>query len=223
MALPIVAVLVYAIVDIVGIDLSNRLTDPTNYIGREIVRDIGFRLSMESPLYGHGMLASSNLFDSTYDPLLSLGFHNMYVLTLYDFGIIGLAIFMLTWGAFAVECARRFPNASPRERQVLVTALSILIGVLVFSWAGNDLINFAPSMYLWIILAWASVSHVYRTPAPDALPSVETQPVVQLSRNALTRTSGVANQHVSMTRPRNQELPGGTTLPATPGMSVSGR
>jgi O-antigen ligase len=191
LVLPAMAILGLFAVDVTDIDLSDRLTDPTNYIGREVVRDIGIRLSMESPLFGHGFLSSSDLFESTYDTLLARGFHNIYVLTLYEFGLIGLIIFLLTWVVFAVECVRRFPRAGPRQRHALVTALSILAGVLLASWAGNDLINFAPSIYLWIILAWASASRVYDASPNDDSPCAEARWAVRTGRAGPPRRSPV--------------------------------
>jgi O-antigen ligase len=140
-----------------GLDLSQRVTDTLNVQGRQLIWGIVLQRALEAPVLGRGFWADEAFINTTPDMLVAQGFHNIYLLVFFDYGLVGLTLFLGTWVTFVWGCLRRISRSHAAERYFLITAMSIVLGVLTYSYTGLELIDFAPSIYVWMVLAWASL------------------------------------------------------------------
>jgi O-antigen ligase len=138
-----------------GLDLSERVEDVANLQGRAMIWEYVFRRAMDDPIIGQGFEAATEVTAMAVDDLVSQGVHNTYLMVFFDFGAIGLAIFCAAFaGLFArlVQDARR--AADRRTLRLRMAAAFTTLGVLVYSGSGLELVDFAPSIYLWLMLGW---------------------------------------------------------------------
>jgi O-antigen ligase len=147
---------VLVLVPVLSSSLGDRLEDPTNILGREVVWNVGLHAAMGAPVFGHGFWGDYTFFATTADTLVARGLHNIYLLVFYDFGLVGLVLFIATWLAFWTEAAIQVRSHADSRRAVYLTASAVLLAVLIFEAAANLLWDFSPSIYLWLTLAWAS-------------------------------------------------------------------
>jgi O-antigen ligase len=147
---------------VLGLDLSARLGDVLNIEGRQVIRDVVFNRALESPIFGDGFSSATLYVASSSDPLVALGFHNLYLVLLFDYGVVGLFMFLATWLAFAWECLAGLQWNRLQQHGEMITALAILIGISIVEFTGNTSLDFSASLELWIVLAWASAANDLR-------------------------------------------------------------
>jgi O-antigen ligase len=153
------------LVSTLGLDLSHRLGDTADYAGREMIWQVVLNRALQSPVFGYGFNADGVLMTTTPDMLVAQGVHNIYLVVLYNYGIVGLLPFVCTWLAFAWQAALRLRGSNRDERCLLIAALSVLAGVLAYSHTGLELFAFGASTYVWILLAVASTTWQHKSRA----------------------------------------------------------
>jgi len=79
--------------------------------------------------------------------------HNIYLEILYDHGIIGVTLLLLTLFTMAVSLLRKLRNASADYRMLLAICLAVFINVAMQSFESNDIWNQGVGIYFWIIMA----------------------------------------------------------------------
>ncbi len=143
-----------------GVDLSERVGDVANVQGRAMIWDYVLGRAMDQPFIGHGFGGAADLTAQAIDELTSQGVHNSYVMIFFDYGAVGLLLFCATWMALLAQLALTLFRVSRTGAAVLLATIFTTLGVLVYSGAGLELVDFAPSMYLWLIAGWASAGLV---------------------------------------------------------------
>jgi murein biosynthesis integral membrane protein MurJ len=110
-------------------------------------------------LLGHGLGASSLLLaslsvnDVRLQKVTSYEPHNLFVAVLYDHGIIGLSLLLLTFIALFAGLIVGMRKATGSHRMLCVTALAILVSVYIQSFGAVDLLFVEIGLYFWIIMA----------------------------------------------------------------------
>jgi O-antigen ligase len=108
-------------------------------------------------LLGHGLGASDVLLTN-----LQVGFgggaiataaHEIFLETLYDHGVIGLVLFILTLLALVVPLLSKMRKATPDYRMLLATVVAVFFNVFIQSFQTDDLWNPSIDVYFWIIMA----------------------------------------------------------------------
>lgn len=107
-------------------------------------------------LLGRGLKASDALLGSLH---VGVGFgviatvaHNIYLETLYDNGIIGLILLLLTFAFIVLPLFGRLRHATPEYRMLLSMTFAIFFNVVVQSFDTNDLWNPSVGIYFWLIM-----------------------------------------------------------------------
>jgi putative peptidoglycan lipid II flippase len=108
-------------------------------------------------LLGNGLGASNILLTN-----LQVGFgggviataaHEIFLETLYDHGVIGLALFILTLLSLVVPLLSKMRKATPDYRMLLATVVAVFFNVVIQSLQTDDLWNPSIDIYFWIIMA----------------------------------------------------------------------
>jgi putative peptidoglycan lipid II flippase len=108
-------------------------------------------------LLGNGLGASNVLLTN-----LQVGFgggviataaHEIFLETLYDHGVIGLTLFILTLLALIVSLLSKMRKATPDYRMLLATVVAVFFNVVIQSLQTDDLWNPSIDIYFWIIMA----------------------------------------------------------------------
>jgi hypothetical protein len=138
-----------------ALGLSARVADIANIQGRAMIWDYVFRRAMDDPIIGHGFWASNALTAQAMDELVSQGIHNSYLMVFFDYGLIGLVLFCGVWLLLLAQLARQIGRFDRTGLRLALAAGFTTLGVLIYSGSGIELVDFAPSMYLWMLLGYA--------------------------------------------------------------------
>ena len=108
-------------------------------------------------LLGRGLKASddllANLNVGVGRGVIATAAHNIFLETLYDHGLIGVTILILTFTSIALPLLRRVKKATPDYRMILAMAFAIFFNVIVQIQDANDFWNPSIGIYFWIIMA----------------------------------------------------------------------
>ena len=110
-------------------------------------------------LLGHGLNASSLLLASlSVNDVKSQGVssyesHNLFVAVIYDHGIIGVSLLILTFIALLVGLIAGMRKATGTHRLLFLTALAVLVSVCLQSIGAVDTFFLEIGLYFWIIMA----------------------------------------------------------------------
>jgi O-antigen ligase len=109
-------------------------------------------------LLGKGMQASDVLLTNLQVAGSGLGVigtasHNIFLETLYDYGIIGFTLLMLMFISIPVKLFTKIRAASSDYRMLLGMAIAIFFNVVVQSLESNDFWNPSISIYFWIAMS----------------------------------------------------------------------
>ena len=109
-------------------------------------------------LLGYGMKASDLLFSTTQISSGGLGViatsvSNLYLGTLYDHGVIGLAFLLLLLLALGISLFIGIRKETGEQRALYVVALAVFINMIIQSFDTNDLWNQSIGLYFWAIMA----------------------------------------------------------------------
>lgn len=85
--------------------------------------------------------------------IIATATHNIFLEALYDHGLIGVTLLVLTFIALAVSLFIKARRASFDHRMLFATALAIFFNVLVQSIESNDIWNQSVGIYFWIAMA----------------------------------------------------------------------
>jgi O-antigen ligase len=128
--------------------------------GRTLLWSRGFKLFLESPIYGHGQ--------DTFIPLMKKNFriwgnsHNDYLLYAVHFGLIGLAIFLLIYFSLYRE-AKNLINAAT-DKKIKFIAISYLAGLASYMVAMFGVNIIQPRYLFWaysaVVLKYAQLESV---------------------------------------------------------------
>jgi O-antigen ligase len=152
-----------------GLDLSARIEDVANIQGRALIWDYVFRQALEDPIIGQGFWAVDALTSNASDELVSQGVHNAYLMIFFDYGVIGLTIFCAAWIVLSAQFAMLLRTARRSSMHFILAAGCATLGVLVYSGSGLELVDFAPSIYLWLMVG-AAMSQVWASAPSHAGP-----------------------------------------------------
>ena len=133
--------------------------DITTLNGRTALWQILLDRFDPTQLLGHGLQASSLLLASlsvnavkgqsvsSYEP------HNLFVAVLYDHGIIGMSLLILTFIALFVGLIAGMRKTTGSHRMLFLTAFAILVNVCLQSIGAVDILFVEIGLYFWIIMA----------------------------------------------------------------------
>jgi O-antigen ligase len=159
------AAVAIAITFLPGLDLSTRVEDVANIQGRAMIWDYVFGRAMDDPIIGQGFWASAELTAQAVDDLVSQGVHNSYLMIFFDYGLVGLTVFCAVWVALLIQLALLVRASERAAMRLLLAVAFTTLGVLLYSGTGLELVDFAPSMYLWLMLGWATRSLMQTAPS----------------------------------------------------------
>ena len=108
-------------------------------------------------LLGHGLQSSDqlllNLKVGVGFGVIATATHNIFLEVLYDHGLIGLTLLLLTFVTLAVTLMTKWRVATKEHRMIIATTLAIFCSVIGQSFESNDLWNQAIGIYFWIAMA----------------------------------------------------------------------
>lgn len=118
---------------------------------------------------GNGLGASDALLTNLrigYGGVIDTAPHNFLLGTLYDHGIIGMLLLLLTFVLLLVTLLKRLPGASGDYRILLSMAVVVWINVVILSLDSNELWSQASAFYFWVVMAlpFASCWPAYQSP-----------------------------------------------------------
>jgi len=134
-------------------------SDITSLNGRTELWQILLARFDPTQLLGHGLSASSLLLaslsvsDVRLQKVTSYEPHNLFVAVLYDHGIIGLSLLIVTFIVLFVSLITGMRKATGSHRMLFLTTLVILISVCLQSFGAIDLLFVEVGLYFWIIMA----------------------------------------------------------------------
>jgi O-antigen ligase len=99
------------------------------------------------------LLASLGVSDVKARDLSSYEPHNLYVAVLYDHGIIGVSLLILTFIALSVGLIAGMRKTTGTHRMLFLTALVTLVSVCLQSIGAVDILFLGIGLYFWIIMA----------------------------------------------------------------------
>ncbi len=103
-------------------------------------------------LLGNGFNAANVLLTN-----LRIGFgtapHNFILEALYNQGIIGATLLILTFATLAISLIRGARRSTGEQRALFAVALAVFVNVLIQSLDNNEIWNQAIGIYFWIIMA----------------------------------------------------------------------
>jgi O-antigen ligase len=105
---------------------------------------------------GNGLGASDILLTRLrigYGGVIDTAPHNFLLGTLYDHGIIGMLLLLLTFVLLFVTLVKHISRASGDYRVLLLMALVAWINVFIMSLDSNELWSQASALYFWIVMA----------------------------------------------------------------------
>lgn len=131
-------------------------------------------------LLGRGLKASDDLLATLHvgfgRGVIATAAHNIYLETLYDHGMIGLVLLLLTFTAIIVPLLRRVRNAESDYRMLLAMAFAIFFNVIVQSFESNDFWNPSVGIYFWIIMA-LPFAFCWKSPAKSAITTMDAEQI----------------------------------------------
>jgi O-antigen ligase len=108
-------------------------------------------------LLGNGMQASQvlliNLQVGVGRGVIATATHNIFLETLYDYGIIGLTLLVLMFTSIPAKLLTKIRTATPDHHMLLGMAVAIFFNVIVQSFESNDFWNPSIGIYFWIIMS----------------------------------------------------------------------
>lgn len=146
---------------------SISVSDPT-VASRLFIWTNVFQESLAHPFLGVGADHIQSLFDKVYDPskIVEQWFdrtHNSFLDYFVQYGILGLALYVLLIGALLLEAGRRFRNGEPGAIAL------ILLGVV---YAAQNFFVFDTAVTLWLLMALLAALYAERDVALGTTPSV---------------------------------------------------
>jgi putative peptidoglycan lipid II flippase len=137
-----------------------------------------------SYLLGYGHQASDqlllNLRVGFGTGIIATASHNIFLEALYDHGIIGLTMLLLTFLVLGVGILRRMRNATYDHRLVIAAAAAVFTGVLIQCLESNDLWNQSVGIYFMIAVA-LPFARYWAEPPPPHLPVIHKELYQQIT------------------------------------------
>lgn len=108
-------------------------------------------------LLGNGLKASdlllTNLRVGFGGGVIATAAHNIFLETLYDHGLIGVSLLIITLFVLGLSLLMKLRNASFDHRLVIATAFSIFLSIVIQSYESNDIWNQSVGIYFMIAMA----------------------------------------------------------------------
>ncbi len=129
--------------------------------------------------------------------------HNFILEALYDHGIIGATLLILTFATLAVSLIRGARKSIGEQRTLFAVALAVFVNVLLQSLDNNEIWNQAIGIYFWIIMAlpfalcWSASKQSPPEANKEAFDDDETLPrlpVVQRQERRELLVSGIRDE-----------------------------
>ncbi|HZS78650.1 MAG TPA: murein biosynthesis integral membrane protein MurJ [Ktedonobacteraceae bacterium] len=108
-------------------------------------------------ILGNGLKASdallTNLRVGNGIGVIGTAAHNIFLENLYDHGIIGVTLLLLSFIALVISLLRKMRGASLDYRLLLAACMAAFINMLMQSLETNDIWNQGVAIYFWIVMA----------------------------------------------------------------------
>jgi O-antigen ligase len=112
------------------------LVNPTitrDYYGKSSVWSAGLQMFQESPIRGVG-IGSYKLLSPVYGSTMLAYAHNLYVLILTEFGLIGVALFLFLVAAYFSEAIKVLKRLTDKAEKLIFVGL--ITGLLIYCIQG---------------------------------------------------------------------------------------
>jgi O-antigen ligase len=132
-------------------DLYNRITDPSNGIGRLDNAELQWQAFANSPLIGDG----PGVFNAYHNIREGWVSHNAFLTIIVDNGILGLLAFVAALTAATIRMVRALIDSAPNtfERDTIVACLAGLAAYLTTTMFIDDIYFVFPTAFFWLVLA----------------------------------------------------------------------
>lgn len=128
-------------------------------------------------MLGYGLGASNDLLANlhigesgiTSSSLIGTSPHSLFLGVMYDQGIVGLALILLTFITLLVSLMKRARSTSGEESALFATALAVCVATLAQSVDSNQILIPSLGIYFWIIMALPYAT-CWRTAPPTLKP-----------------------------------------------------
>ncbi|MBV9691381.1 MAG: O-antigen ligase family protein [Ktedonobacteraceae bacterium] len=153
------AAIAYLVLTVSHIPIFSRFLNPdvTTLNGRTYLWQAVIDHFDATRLLGYGLKGSDLLLTSVHvgfgRGLIATATHNIFLETLYDHGLIGVTLLVLTFVALAISLLTKVRDTSFDQRMLLAAVLAIFFNVLVQSNESNDIWNQSVGIYFWIAMA----------------------------------------------------------------------
>ncbi|MBV8821194.1 MAG: murein biosynthesis integral membrane protein MurJ [Ktedonobacteraceae bacterium] len=170
----ILAAIAYLVITVGNIPIFSRFfnQDLTTLNGRTYLWQAVIDHFDPTRLLGYGLKGSDILLTNVHvgfgRGLIATATHNIFLETLYDHGLIGVTLLVLTLLTLAVSLLAKARNTSFDHRMLLAAVLAIFFNVLVQSNESNDIWNQSVGIYFWIAMALPFALCWSQTEAPQA-------------------------------------------------------
>lgn len=131
-------------------------------------------------LLGNGFNASDILLSSLqvgYRGVISIGTQNLYIAALYDYGIIGLGLLILTLLSLFISIIKGLRTTTGNQRMLFATALAVFLSMFLQSFESTDIWIASVGIYFWLIMTLPFVYHwlpqLPQTPPSQQPPAME--------------------------------------------------
>jgi putative peptidoglycan lipid II flippase len=108
-------------------------------------------------LLGYGLNASTDLLTNLRvgfgGGLIGTAAHNLFLGTLYDHGIIGVTLLILTFATLVISLIRGALKAVDDQRALFAAVLAVFVNVFIQSLDSNDIWSQSICIYFWMIMA----------------------------------------------------------------------
>ncbi|HVB24901.1 MAG TPA: murein biosynthesis integral membrane protein MurJ [Ktedonobacteraceae bacterium] len=113
-------------------------------------------------LLGNGLNASTILLTNLqvgYGGLIGTDVQNLYIAALYDHGVIGLGLLLVTLGALFINIIKGLLTTTGNRRMLFATALATFLSMFLQSFASTDLWISSVGIYFWLVMILPFVYH----------------------------------------------------------------
>jgi hypothetical protein len=143
---------VTAIAALTGIDLTARFLYGTSVLEFATLngRTVAWNALAEQgvTLFGHGLFAARDLLDQLLSGAIAP--HNLYLESLYDFGVVGAALLIWLHATLLWNLARLATLSGP-ERYLALGAIGAVSASLLHGLTGSELWHFSVGVYFFLI------------------------------------------------------------------------
>jgi O-antigen ligase len=112
--------------------------DPTQWLGKGLRASDYLLSGLHIGVNGQGIIGTSP--------------HDLFLGTLYDHGIIGVFLLIMTFITLLTNLIAGALKASGERRVLYAVAVAVLVSLLIQSFDSNDFWNQAISVYIWVIV-----------------------------------------------------------------------